>query len=493
VSTTWLDSAIDASSGRSGERRTRLDAFLAEPRVGVALALWLGLRAGDECPSQEAIVSQLLRDVAAIDGLLEAQINALIHEPPFQRLEAAWRSLRGLVDAVPEDVKIKVRVLSVSWLEIARDIERAIEFDQSHLFKKIYNAEFGMAGGEPFGLLIGDYLVSHQPRPDQKVDDVRVLRGLTQIAAASFAPFVAGVHPALLGLDSHRELERPLDLARTLRGVEYTTWRSLRDSEDARFLALTLPCVLVREPYRFAPERRDGFPFTEHCTKHSDHLWGNAAFAYARVVVNAFANWGWLADIRGVKRGEDSGGIVHGLPAPDHGTDTRGVAVRFPTEVLISDRRERALAEVGLTALCANPDSATAVFYSTPSLHAAPRFQDAEATLNAHLGSLMQYILCVSRIAHYVKVIGRDLTGSMVSVQQIEKRLTDWLHTITAASDSTSDELQARFPLREGEVSVREVPGKPGCFTSVFHLRPHFQLDQMTSSMRLVTQIVTER
>ncbi len=488
----WLDELVVATAHRDEGRRARLDAFLAEPRPSLALAIWLGPRAGPP-PDSAAIATRLARDIAAIDALLERQLAAILHHPQLQRLEASWRSLRWLVEGVPHDAMVKVRVLDVSWSELARDAERAIEFDQSQLFKKVYSAEFGAPGGEPFGVLLGDYYVSHRPRPDQRVDDVRALRSVATVAAAAFAPFVAGVHPSLLGLDSFRELELPLDLPRTFRGVEYTAWRALRELEDTRFVALTLPRVLARLPYGHDPDRRDGFPFVERCVAHEDYLWGNAAFALGRVVVRAFANHGWLADIRGSKLDQETGGLVRDLPAADHGTDAPGVAVRIATEVLITDPRERMLGDLGLMPLSSLHGESAAVFYTTVSLHAPPTFSSNDATVNARMGALLQYVLCASRIAHYVKVICRDLTGSLVSVNQLERRLSDWLLSITLASDSASDEMQARCPLREASVSVREVPGRPGCYTSVFHLRPHFQLDQMSSSMRLVTEIVTDR
>jgi len=489
----WLDELVTETARRSAEGRLRMDAFLGQPRTLEALLIWLAPGPGDEPPSMDELVSRLLRDVAALDELINRQLNAILHHPQFQRLEASWRGVLRLVDTVPEDAQVKVRLLSISWKELARDAERAIEFDQSQLFKKIYSAEFGTPGGEPYGVLIGDYHLSYRPRSDQKVDDLRALRSISQVAAAAFAPFIASAHSSLLGFDSFRELELPVDLARAFRGPEYTAWRSLRDAVDSRFVALTLPRVLMRRPYEHDPDRRDGFPFAESCVEHEDYLWGNAAFALGCVIIRAFARWGWLADIRGTKRGDESGGLVTDLPAPDHGTDSPGVAVRFATEVVVTDRQERVLGDLGLIPLSAIRGEDCAAFYTTASLHAPPHYATTEAMINARLGTLLQYVLCASRIAHYIKVICRDLTGSMIGVGQLERRLADWLQSITTASENASDEMQARCPLRESEVSVRELPGKPGCYTSVFHLRPHFQLDQMTSSMRLVTEIVTDR
>jgi len=488
----WIGELAAATGERDGAA-TRLAAFLSEPRGARSLALWLAQEPGEPAPSAAALRARLLRDIAAIDALLERQLNALLHHPSLQRLEASWRGLHWLIEDLPTDGRVKVRVLSASWKELARDAERAMAFDQSQLFRKVYTAEFGTPGGEPYGILLGDYYLAHRPRADQPIDDVRTLKGVVPVAAAAFAPFVASIHPALLGLDTLRELERPLDLPRTFRGVEYIAWRALRDSEDSRFVALTLPRVLLRAPYGHDPERRDSFPFAELCATHEDYLWGNACFALGRVVVRAFERWGWLADIRGTQRGQQSGGLVSGLPALDHGTDSPGVAQRFATEVVINDRDDRVLSDLGLIALSGAPGDPSAVFYSTPSLQAPAHFTHPEATLNARLSAQLQYVLCASRIAHYIKVICRDLTGSLLTARELERRLAEWLRSITISSENASDELQARFPLRDANVAIRELPGSPGSFSSVIHLCPHFQLDQMSSTMRLVTEIALGR
>jgi len=490
MSSDWLSQVVQATLEAS--EPSRLDAFLREPRWGSALEVWL-----DDDPldrtSLDAILSRLLRDVAEIDRLLNAQVNALLHHPKFQRLEAAWRGLLWMVDSVPHDAAVKVRILNASWMDIAKDAERAIEFDQSVLFKKIYSAEFGTPGGQPFGLLLGDYYLSHRPRPDQRTDDLRVLRSVATVAAAAFCPFVTSAHASLLGYDSFESLQGHVDLERTFRGVEYTAWRSLRDSEEMRFVGLTMPSMLVRHPYRYNPRRGDGFRFKERAVEHGEYLWGNACFAFGRVVIRAFAKWGWLADIRGTKRDEECGGLVTHLCAPDYGTDSPGVARRFPTEVFLTDRTERQLSERGFIPLSAVAGEDLAVFYSTSSLHSVRAYDTEDATLNARLSSLMHYVLCVSRIAHYIKVLCRDLTGTYSTARDIQKHIKDWLMSITATTENASDELQARFPLRESDVSVRELPGRPGCYDSIIHLCPHFQLDQMTSSMRLVTEIATTR
>ena len=493
MSLDWLDRLSGPAARLDGEERPSLEAFLAEPSLAEALALWWLIVPGSAPTSSVEAVSLLMQDVAVLDHLIEVQLNAILHAPELQKLEATWRGLSWLVERVPENAAVKVRFLDVTWAELARDADRAIEFDQSQLFKKVYSAEFGTPGGQPFGILLGDYYVSHRIRPDQPVDDLRCLRSLSHVAAAAFAPLVVSAHPMLFGFDDFTDLELPADLARAFRDTEYLPWRSLREEEDTRYVAVTLPRVLMRRPYQLDPDRPDGFPFRERCSDHEDYLWGNACFAMGSVAIRAFCNWGWLADIRGTKRGQETGGLVTNLAAPDHETDSPGVALRIATETLITDRRERLLGDLGVVPLCSIPGEDRAVFYSTPSLHRPPKYGTVEATVNAKLGALLQYVLCSSRIAHFVKVMCRDMTGSAISIEQIQSRLRDWLNSLTTGTDGGSDEMQAKFPLRESDVTVRELPGKPGCYSSVFYLRPHFQLDQMTTSLRLVTELVTER
>ncbi len=485
-----LGDAIAATLDRG---TPRLEAFLSARSQGQALRVWLDLPADLPAPERADLLARLARDVAALDELINTQLNAVLHHPRFQQLEAAWRGLAWLVEGLPAGQEIKVRVLGLSFEELARDLERAIEFDQSQLFRKIYSAEFGHPGGEPYGVLLGDYHVAHGVRPGSKVNDLRVLRGMAQVAAAAFAPFVAGAHPSLFGLETFGELERFLDLPRTLRGAEYVAWTSLRQSEDTRFMALTLPRMLMRKPWAYDVRRRDGFAFEEVCTRHEDFLWGNACFAFGRVLIRAFERSSWPAQIRGVERGVEGGGLVSGLPAPDFGTDRPGVARRSSLEVMISDRLERTLSDLGFMPLCHCPGTELAAFYGTPSLHLPATYSSAEAQVNAKLSAMLQYVLCASRIAHYIKVICRDRTGSYTSAQQLEQLLSRWLLKLTTSTEDADPDLQARFPLRDSSVSLREVPGKPGCFHSVILLNPHFQLDHMTSSIRLVTEIVTGR
>lgn len=485
-----LDSVLGATEKEADPGR--MDRFLGTVSSWDSLSVWLTLSVGDPLPDREEILERLTIDIGTIDRLLNEQLNAVLHHPVLQKLEAAWRGLNYLVGEIGPGDNVKVRVLDISWREVARDIERAIEFDQSQLFRKVYSAEFGSPGGEPFGVLLGDYYVAHRPRPDQKVDDVRVLRGVAQVAAAAFAPFVAGAHPALFGDDDFGDLGRLVDLERVFRQKEYIAWNALRASDDARFVGVALPRVLMRRPYEYSPSRVDGFPFREdHSAQdRSGYLWGNPCFAFGAVLVRAYAESAWLAGIRGVERGAPGGGLVTGLPGESFATDRRGVAPKPCTEFIITDSQEKLYGDLGFLPLCHAPGTSMAVFYGTQTLQSAKNYDEVAARANARLSAMMQYVLCVSRFAHYIKVICRDLTGSYATAGEVETLLNDWLRNYATSSEEDSSERQAQFPLREGSVSVREVAGRPGVYTSVIHLRPHFQLDQMTASVKLVTEVV---
>jgi type VI secretion system ImpC/EvpB family protein len=488
-----LDSVLDASQQATGQGPPGLAEFLREPSLDRAVALWLNLSSAPEpLPRTKEEIAQLLsRDIARIDGVLTRQVNAILHHPAFQKLEASWRGVRYLVDQVPEGENIKIRVLNASWKEVSRDVERALEFDQSQLFRKIYGEEFGSPGGEPFGVLLGDYETRPRPGPEHPIDDMGALLRLSAIAAAAFAPFVAGVHPSFLGLDSFTELEQRLNLPQHFEQLEYLKWRSLRRTEDARFVGLVLPRVLRRLPYRDVVTRVDGFRFHEdvEAPDRSGYLWGNAVYAFGGVLVRTFGQSGWLADIRGVRPGESSGGLVTGLPVHSFVTDPVGVAPRSSTDALITDAQEKELDELGFMSLCHCPDTDLAAFYGTPSVQRPARFDQPAARANAKLSAMLQYMLCVARFAHYLKVIARDKVGTFMGARECEEYLRRWLQDYTASDDESDQATKARYPLREAQVQIREHPGKPGSYLGVFHLRPHFQLDQIVTAVRLATEL----
>ena len=405
---------------------------------------------------------------------------------------------------MPDDDSVKIRVLSVSWGELVQDQMRALEFDQSQLFRKVYEAEFGHPGGEPFGALLGDYEIRHRLVADHPYDDLETLLKISSVAAAAFAPFITGVHPSFFGLDGFTELERPLNLPRTFEQLEYLKWRALRQSEDARFVGLTLPRVLMRLPYGAEGAQVAGLPFREEVEgpDRSKYLWGNAVYAFGGVLIRCFAHSGWHADIRGVRQAVDQrgvkvcldeGGLVSGLPVHSFRTDHAGVATKFSTDVIITDDQERELGELGFIPLCHCYDSEFSAFYGNQSIQKPAKFDDPKATANARLSAMLQYMLCVSRFSHYLKVISRDKIGSMVGPEDCEAHLGRWLQNYITASDSAGPEVKAKYPLREAKVQVREQPDKPGTYNCIIHLRPHYQLDQMFMAVKLTSELAPGR
>jgi type VI secretion system ImpC/EvpB family protein len=484
-----LDQAL-ASTGPAAEAAgSRLGAFLAEGSPVAALRLWLG---GQPVADRRQLCEWLNRDVARIDALLNAQLNAILHHPAFQQLEASWRGLCYLVEQAADADGVVVRVLSASWKELARDAERAIEFDQSQLFRKIYSEEFGMPGGQPFSVLVGDYQVRPWATAEHSQDDVALLTAISHVAAAAFAPFVAGVHPAMFGLDDFGELERPRDLRKIFDQLEYLKWRSLRESEDARFLGLTLPRMLMRLPYRDQTMRPAGFIFHEETAgpDRGKYLWGNAAYAFAAVLIRCFAESGWLADIRGVVRGAERGGLVPDLPVHSFSTDRDGIAPKPSAEVVVADSQEQELSELGFISLCRCHDSDRSAFYTNQSIQKPHRYDRLAPTMNARVSAMLQYMLCVSRFAHYLKILARDKIGLFTEVAECERYLHDWLQKYVTADGDAAAEVKAQYPLREAAVQVREHPGKPGCYLCVAHLWPHFGLDELVASVRVTTELI---
>jgi type VI secretion system protein ImpD len=478
----------DASGASRGGETAELDAWLAADDFAQCLSRWFG---ACMVPGKRWLLLALDRDVAEIDALLSGQVNAILHAPVFQRMEARWRGLLHLTEVAEQAPLARIRVLPASWSEVTRDLDRAFDFDRSQLFAKIYTEEFGMLGGTPFGLLIGDYEIQHRPTDDHPSDDVAALKSLAMIAAAAFAPLIMGASPRLFQLDSFNALGRPFDLRAVFRQVEYQRWQSMREGEETRFLGLVLPRVLMRLPYTFDPARRDGFRFEErvHGAGGEDHLWGNAAIALGAVVLRAFANFGWFADIRGAARDELRGGLVTDFPVVSFSTDTPKVAVKPTMESLISDTQEKDLSDLGFIALRKVPFSEYSVFYANQSIQQPTRYDRPLANINARLSGMLQYMLCVSRFAHYVKLIGRTFIGTMQDAEEVQAALQSWLMNYCVGSDDAPLETKARHPLREASVEIKQIPGKAGAFSCVLFLRPHFQLDDIATGFRLITQL----
>jgi len=477
-----------------GPAPTRLARFLSEPSLAKSLVYWFGAHPGVD---REQIVSRLSRDVARIDALLVRQVNAILHHPAFQRLESSWRGLQYLADRMDAegDQAIRIKVLSASWKELDRDFERVVEFDQSQLFRKIYDQEFGSPGGEPYGVLIGDYEIHPRPSRGHPHDDIGILTSISQVAAAAFCPFVTSASPAMFGLDDFASLEHRLDHEKTFEQIDYLKWRAFRDSEDSRFVGLTLPRVLMRLPYEDDGSRVDPFRFREDVEgpDRSKYLWGSAAYALAGVMMRAFAQAGWPADIRGVQRNSEAGGLVTGLPVHSFGTDRAGIATKCSTDVTITDELERQLSNLGLVPLCDCQDTEFSAFYSSQSCQKPKKYDRPAATMNARISAMLQYMLCVSRFAHCVKVMSREKVGSLSDPDELEDYLQRWIVKYVTADPAASPETKARFPLQEASVKVRPTPGKPGTYQCVLHLSPHYELDELTASVRLATELGSEQ
>lgn len=485
-----LDAVVQSTLAVQESAVPPAEAFLKARTTADALAAWCRTNAIDPGGlTKDRIVRLLNRDVARIDALLARQVNVILHHRKFQRLEARWRGLRYLVESLEDGVNMQVRILDCDWRTMLRDLDKAIEFDQSQLFKRVYSEEFGNPGGEPYAVLLGDYEIRPGVTPGCPIDDLQAVRYLSQVAAAAFAPFVAGVHPTMFGLNSFTELQRPMDLDAIFRQQEYTRWRSLRQSEDARFVGLVMPRILLRAPYDDVRKRVSGFRFKEQATTRDDYLWGNAVYAFGAVLARAFAQSGWPADIRGVRQDLDEGGLVTGLPAVPFGVDRKHPETKCSTDVIVSDTLEKDLAELGFISLCHCKYTEYSAFYSNPSIQDPQAYDRDIATANARLSAMLQYVLCVSRLAHYLKVMGRDKVGSFIESHDCEAYLNNWLQKYITQDDEATSDMKARFPLRDASAQVRELPGKPGSYGCVIHLQPHYQLDGMVSAVRLTTEL----
>jgi type VI secretion system protein ImpC len=419
--------------------------------------------------------------IAQLDRVISAQLNEVMHHPEFQKLEASWRGLHYLIDKSETGERMKIRVLNVSKKELLRDMEKAPEFDQSALFKKIYEEEYGMFGGAPYGALIGDYEFSHHP------EDMSLLEKVSQVASAAHAPFIAAASPALFNLDGFTDLGTPRDLAKIFQSVEYAKWKSFRDSEDSRYVGLVLPHILMRNPYGQGSIQVDTFDYEEGVdgTDHTKYLWGNAAYALGSKLTDAFAKFSWCAAIRGV----EGGGLVDGLPVHTFKTDEGDVALKCPTEIAITDRREKELADLGLIPLVHCKGTDYAAFFSAQSANKPVRYDADAATASARLSSQLQYIFAVSRFAHYLKSMMRDKIGSFMTRKNAEDYLNRWIANYVLLDDAGSQEAKASHPLREARVDVFELPGKPGAYRAVAYLKPHYQLDELAISLRLVADL----
>lgn len=419
--------------------------------------------------------------IADIDALLSRQLNEIMHAPELQKLEASWRGLHYLVHQSETSTMLKIRVLNVSKQDLLRDLERASEFDQSALYKKVYEEGYGVFGGEPIGALIGDYEFGRHPQ------DMALLEKISNVAAAAHAPFIAAANAQLFNLDSYTDIGTPRDLAKIFDTVEYAKWKSFRDSEDSRYVGLALPHILMRLPYGPETVPVEAFNFQEDVdgTDHSKYLWGNAAYAFGTRLTDAFAKYHWCAAIRGV----EGGGLVEGLPTHTFKTDDGDIALKCPTEIAITDRREKELSDLGFIPLVHSKGTDYAAFFGAQSCQKARKYDTDAANANARLSTQLQYIMATSRFAHYLKAIMRDKIGSFMTRQNCENYLNRWITNYVLLDDNASQEAKANNPLREARVDVSEVRGKTGVYRAVAFLKPHFQLDELTLSLRLVAEL----
>jgi len=419
--------------------------------------------------------------VAQIDHLVSIQLNEILHNAQFQKLEGSWRGLKYLLSQSETSPMLKIRVMNVSKKDLLRDLQRASEFDQSQLFRKIYEEEFGVFGGDPFAAIVGDYEFGKHP------EDLELLEKVSNVAAAAHAPFLTAAAPQLMNMESFTQLDQPRDIAKIFDTTEYAKWKGFRQSDDSRYVGLCVPRVLMRLPYGRDTAPVDAFNYEEGVdgTDHSKYLWGNAAYAMGARLTNAFALYGWCAAIRGV----EGGGLVEGLPAHTFRTDDGDVALKCPTEIAITDRREKELADQGLIPLVHCKGTDKAAFFSVQSTNKPKLYDSDAANANSRLSAQLPYIMATCRFAHYLKAMMRDKIGSFTTREEIQKFLNRWISQYITTDDSATQSVKAKYPLRDARVDVEEVKGKPGVYRAVCFLRPHFQLDELTVSLRLVASL----
>lgn len=480
-----------ADENQDGKEISDLDRIMIEGRLA---------RAENQRPFAENLLKEFIKqadeetnietnDVIAflnlkinqIDELIGAQLNAFMHHPAFQKLEGSWRGLHYLVSNTETSTRLKLRLFNATKKDLLNDLEKAVEFDQSQLFKKIYEEEYGTFGGHPYSCLIGDYEFTRHPQ------DFELLEKISGVAAAAHTPFITAADPKLFDLDSWAHLGVPRDLSKIFESLELVKWTSFRKSEDSRYVALTLPRVLIRLPYGANTVPVEGLSFEEEVNgaDTSSFCWTNCAYILGQRITNAFALYGWTAAIRGV----EGGGLVEGLPAYTFQTTDGDIALKCPTETAITDRREKELSDLGFISLCHCKGTDYAAFFGGQTTQKPKVYNLDDANANANLSARLPYILAASRFAHYIKVIMRDKIGSFLTKENVSLYLNTWIANYVLLNDDASQSVKAKYPLREARIDVFDVPGKPGTYRSVVYLRPHFQMEELTASIRLVATL----
>lgn len=428
------------------------------------------------------------KSIAAIDEAISKQLAAIMHEEKFQQLEGSWRGMHHLVMNSETGSGMKIRMLNIGKRELFKDLDKAVEFDQSQIFKKMYEAEFGTAGGEPYGAMIGDYEFTNHP------DDIELLGKMSNVAAASFCPFITAAGSEMFGFEDYTELSKPRDLGKIFESKEYIKWRSFRESEDSRFVNLVMPRSLARMPYGKATKPVDEFDFEEFPldesgiskeVEHSDYGWMNAAYVMGTTLTKSFSENGWCTAIRGA----EGGGKVEGLPTHMFKSDDGDVDQKCPTEVGITDRREAELAAQGFLPLCHYKNTDYSVFFGAQTAQKPKVYDDPDATANASISARLPYVMATARIAHFLKVMARDKIGSFMEAEDAERWLNKWISNYTNGNPDASAKMKAKYPLREARIEVKEIPGAPGSYNAVAHLRPWLQMEELTTSLRMVANI----
>lgn len=428
--------------------------------------------------------------VETLDQVISKQLAAIMHAPEFAKLEGSWRGLQHLVMNSETGNSLKIRMLNIGKRELYKDLSKAVEFDQSQVFKKIYENEFGSPGGEPYGALIGDYEFTTHP------EDTELLQHMSGVAAAAFAPFVAAADPKMFGFSSWEELSKPRDLAKIFESAEYAKWRSFRDTEDARFVNLVMPRVLARLPYGANTKPIDEFGFEEveldsqgeaKPVPNDNYCWMNAAYVMGTTLTQAFAETGWCTAIRGA----EGGGKVENLPTHIFRSDDGDIDSKCPSEVAITDRREAELSGLGFLPLCHYKNTDYSVFFGAQTVQKPKKYDEADATANAAISARMPYIMASSRFAHYLKVMARDKIGSFMEASDCESWLNRWISKYVNANVESGAEMKAKYPLRDARIEVKEIPGAPGSYNAVAHMRPWLQMEELTTSLRMVAKIPT--
>jgi type VI secretion system protein ImpC len=466
-----LDQVLSATKATERSRAEELVRTLAE-EVTKGVVSW-----------DKNVSKTINAGIRAIDAALSKQLAAVMHHPKFQKMEGTWRGLHYLVMNTETSANLKLKVMNVTKKDLFKDVDKAVEFDQSQIFKKLYENEFGSPGGEPYGSLIGDYEFTNHP------EDLDLLAKMSNVAAAAFCPFISAASPSLLGLTDWNELTKPRDLEKIFEAVEYTKWRSFRDTEDSRFVSMVMPRVLARLPYGAATKPIDEFEYEEvdasKPVPHDSYCWMNASYVYGTKLTDAFAKYGMCVAIRGA----EGGGKVEGLPAHIFKSDDGDSDLKCPTEVGITDRREAELSKLGFMPLSHYKNTDYAVFFGGQTVQKPKKYDTADATANAAISARLPYMMATSRIAHYIKVMARDKIGSFMEAGDVQDWLQRWINKYINANPAAGQETKATKPLREARILVEEIPGKPGSYNAVAHLRPWLQFEELTASMRMVARI----